>query len=71
MLKFQELTSNQMWAFGLGLFAAMLYWFQLLLLTQAKLSFGPNQWIGLAFAILISALSWLRFVTTTAGSFRS
>ena len=71
MLSWNDITRNQVLAFFLGIFAAVVYWFQLLLLTQTKLSIESNQLVGLAFAVSIAVLSWLRFVMTTAGSFKN
>lgn len=66
-----NLTTNQWWAFVLGLAAAVAYWFQLLLLTQTKISVKFDQYMGLLFAIAIAVIGWLRFVFTTSGSLKN
>jgi arginine exporter protein ArgO len=65
-----EITSNQRWAFLLGIATAFIYWFHLLLLTQKKIRVDNEQLIGLAFAVAISILSWFRFVLVTNKSFK-
>ena len=66
-----DVTSNQWWAFVLGIGAAVVYWFQLLLLTQKTISIELDQLIGLVFAVIIAIVGWLRFVYTTSGSLKS
>ena len=65
-----EVSVNQAIAFFIGILGAYLYWFQLLLLTQKKISIAKPQVVGLAFAVLISILSWARFVFTTNNTFK-
>lgn len=65
-----EISVNQAVAFFVGILGAYLYWFQLLLLTQSKIRIDVPQVVGLAFAIIISILSWARFVFITNDSFK-
>jgi hypothetical protein len=65
-----EVSVNQAIAFFIGILGAYLYWFQLLLLTQKEISIAKPQVVGLAFAVLISILSWARFVFTTTNTFK-
>ena len=67
---FSSFTTNQYFAFVIGIVAAVLYWFQLLLLTQPQVNIGSSQIMGLVFAVLIAIIGWLRFVFTTAGSLK-
>ena len=70
-MKYADVTTNQKLAFWLGLAAALLYWYHLLLLTQARIDVQQDQLIGLGFGLLIAILSWFRFVLTTSHSFKS
>lgn len=65
-----NITTNQRWAFLLGVASAFVYWFHLMLLTQKKIRIDGEQMIGLGFAILIAILSWLRFVFVTSNTFK-
>ena len=67
---FTEFTTNQILAFVLSVAGGALYWYQLLLLTQRELNVGTEQLLGLGFAIIISVLSWARFVFTTKSSLK-
>lgn len=67
---FAQFTRNQYIAFFLGIFSAVIYWFQLLLLTQTQIKVGSEQVVGLVFAVIIAIVGWLRFVFTTSGSFK-
>ena len=67
---FAEFTTNQILAFVLSVAGGGLYWYQLLLLTQRELTIGPEQLLGLGFAIIIAVLSWARFVFTTKSSLK-
>ena len=65
-----DISTNQKYAFVLGIAAAAIYWFHLLLLTQKQIHVQTDQLIGLVFAIAIAVLSWFRFVFTVQDSLK-
>lgn len=69
-MKFDDLTRNQVLGFFLGLVSAVIGWYYLLLMTQKEVAINTEQLIGLGFGVMLSVLSWSRFVFVTAGSFK-
>lgn len=69
-MKFDDLTRNQVLGFFLGLVSAVIGWYYLLLMTQKEVAINTEQLIGLGFGVMLSILSWSRFVFVTAGSFK-
>ena len=63
-----DVTTHQWYALAVGMTGACVYWYYLLLLTQAEtIEISVTSLVGLVFAIIGSFLSWTRFVFTTAG----